>query len=449
MVRLGFNIHGKMDGGAREYSAEEKAYLGSTLHELNASAILMLDDWGWAQAYRDALPNTLIVYRRYHPREGDLWNVTTPEQYFEAYKQYSGERIILNIGNEPDGYMPIADLRKMVTFYVRLMELFGNVRIPIAIPAWGVGNPDYAWFTDMDRMNVLKPLLEAFKRYSIHHLNLHEYCSYKGLEIGNGRVGRHTRLAELFKAHDYDMPPTLITEWGLDKIDESGIRTWQDAKLSEDAYADWHIEAQRLTYNAPYIKGVMTYCWGSTGAEWKTFDVSKAKQLHKRLIAANKEQQPPVIQPIPAPPLPTPLGEPQEIRISGNGWRLRSEATDDSPKVGTLRNGEFVDIYPATATEADSYIWHIVKRKIVPAGEAAQGWSAYPVRKETPTKPLPPPPPPVEVFPSRLQLVITSRTTFLLPAGVTRDFANALVLAWQEGSNVQVEIQEVPEKKSA
>jgi hypothetical protein len=137
----------------------------------------------------------------------------------------------------------------------------------------------------------------------------HEYFSYRGLEIGNGRVGRHTEMYKHLKAKGYE-PPLLLTEVGCDQIDDTGKRGFKNS-MTENQYAAALTDAQRSTWYAPYLKGAMIYSYGSSTTEWETFDMSDSLVLHAVLTASNAVTEiplpaTPVVTPPPPPPVPAP-----------------------------------------------------------------------------------------------------------------------------------------------
>ncbi len=311
MVNIGLQIHETMTGatgwGTRAYSADEKNYLASTLKELNPSAILVLSNTDMALYYAAILPQTKVVLRFYHDREGDFYNITTPEHLFNAYSPwFKNPNIVINMGNESSSYVPAEEIIKQAAFYAKAMEIFGRAGIPLAVPGWGTGHPDYG------ALMLFEPIWAMFDKYPIHYLSLHEYFSYRGTEIGNGRVGRHEVIANWLVNHDHKIPNMFITEHGSDDIENDPYRGWQswpNTPDREDRYFGFIQNCRIESYNLPYIKGVMLYSWGDSNGWWD-FDISMAFKLHRNLIAANKiniDMRPMPVKAIPPPTVEVPI----------------------------------------------------------------------------------------------------------------------------------------------
>ena len=303
-MKLGLNVHPTIKG--QQPSSAQKTYRTQFLGRLNASANLFMDDWDSALAYKQMMTKNIVVFRKFHPREGDLWNLLTPEQWHEGMRAYTDPNIVLYCLNEPTTYVLKSDMEKKVKWLVRVIELFGNEGNSLVVDNVGTGHYDYTWFTDDDKWQIIKPLFDVFKKYPHMFWGGHEYFSYRGLEIGNGRIGRHTEMARLLKLRGYDMPPVLLTEVGCDQIDDSGKRGFKNS-MTENQYAAALTDAQRSTWYAPYIKGAMIYSWGSSTTEWESFDMSDSMVLHAVLIAANAVTETPPSVPIPTPPPPVPV----------------------------------------------------------------------------------------------------------------------------------------------
>lgn len=302
MMRIGFNIHDKILG--QQYSAAQKIYLTTLLQRLNPSAVLVMDNWEWALAYKQMLPKAIVVFRQYNQNEGHLWQIITPEKYYENTKGHHDPRIVLYIGNEPNSYILKDEMEKAVAWWFKVIALFHAANLPVCIVNWGVGHPDLSWFTDDSKWSIIRPLFDALKAHAGAYLGLHEYASYRGLEAGNGRVGRHMDMAKALKARGYSMPSILLSEIGVDQIDDNGKRGWKDS-MSENQYAALLTDAQRSTWYVDYIIGGMIFSYGSSTNEWRSFDVSAALVLHSTLIASNA-----VTNTTPPPPPPETLPEP-------------------------------------------------------------------------------------------------------------------------------------------
>lgn len=324
MMRLGFNIHEKILG--QEYSAAQKTYLATLLTRLNPSAILVMNNFDWALAYKRLIPKSIVLFRQYNKDvEGALWDNQSAKQYFTNTLNRHDPNIVLYVGNESQSYILKAEMQKAVAWWVELIGLFRDANLSLCLPNWGVGHPDLTWFTQDDKWAVMKPLIDAVKSHPGAYLGLHEYFSYRGVEIGNGRVGRHADIAKALKARGYDMPPVLLTELGCDQIDDTGKRGFKHS-MSDNAYAAMLTDCQRSTWNVDYIKGGMIYSYGSVTTEWESFDISDSLVLHGSLVAANMSvgnppsvpipTPPPSPQPDPVPPVVLPKPSPAEITLT-------------------------------------------------------------------------------------------------------------------------------------
>ncbi len=311
-MKLGVNVHPKARGG-QEYSAQEKSDLTEFLDALDADAILIMDNFEWAKAYAARLPQTKVVFRPFHPAEGHLYDLThapddpragqplTPHDYYIGRKEFQDPNLIMYVLNEPSTKTDNAGMEKKIDWLVGLMDLYGADKQPLVIDNVGVGHYDYSWFTDNEKWAIIKPLFDALRRYPFMYWGLHEYFSYKGLEVGNGRVGRHKEMARLLSLRGYDMPPVLLTEVGCDQIDDTDKRGYLNS-MSDLTFGGLLVEAQLSTWSAPYIKGAMVYCYGSSTTEWLTFDIqgTSAEKTRSMMIASNEADHIPVPPPPPA-----------------------------------------------------------------------------------------------------------------------------------------------------
>lgn len=318
-MKIGINIHPVMPNGeedTRAYSAQEKIDLDQFLLASQPSAILVMNDFGWATRFADMLPQAGVIFRLYNKDvEGELWNALSPAEYFEGMKIYHNPRIILNVGNEPDGKLPLDELNQMVAWYVEVMRLFAQAGIRVAVPAWGSGNPNLTWFTDDTAWSLLRPLFAAFQTYTMHYLNLHTYFNRKGLQIGNGHLDRPAQMAERLQARGLPIPNMVITEYGADTVDEipgPWMTAFGETDEGEDQYGELLVQGVRLALNQPYVKGVLAYCWGAY-PKWMKYNLARATRVQKRLVAANAEAVP---APVPDEEIPEPMPDTPEPPVA-------------------------------------------------------------------------------------------------------------------------------------
>jgi len=197
-LRIGINLHPKARSG-QERSAAEKIYLPQFLRQLNPSAIVVMDDFAFAQDMHSNLPNTVVVYRQYNPAEGHLWKVITPEQYFANQRGISKPGMPLYVINEPDSKAPKDELNDHIKWITRVMELYAQAGLLLCVDNLGMFHPDLSWFTDASKWAVVKPLFDAFKRYPQHYWGLHPYWGEPGLLPDDPSAAYHRKIEAQLK----------------------------------------------------------------------------------------------------------------------------------------------------------------------------------------------------------------------------------------------------------
>jgi hypothetical protein len=373
-LRVGYNIHNKARSG-QDRSAAEKAYLPTMLEQLNASALVIMDDLPFAEAMYKRLPNTIVIYRQFNEAEGHLWKVITPEQYFINQKGISKPGIPLYVINEPNSKADVAELNDRIKWLVRVMELYAAAGLSLVVDNLGPGHPDFTNFTDNAKWAVIKPLFDAFKRYPQMYWAMHPYWSKDGLRPQDGQSARHRDIEKLLKLRGYEMPSLIFTEMGRDAYGGAKTNGWRSTGISEESYAAEILESRNTLWTEPYIRGACLYCYGSVTQRWAAFDVESAKVLHRALIAGNQ-----IVAPTPPPPfviIPADkgTGEPFTIQL---GSTLQAKAsTDVTCKVGSLIPGERVNVYRKPSEVADGFTWHYFERVSTPVGESPHGWSSH------------------------------------------------------------------------
>lgn len=373
-IKLGINIHPVYPVApknpqdewvdSRQYSAQEKEDLDRFLIESDASANLVMNDIGWARRIADLLPKSKTIFRLHNKDvEGELWTAHTPASYFEGMKGYFDQRLILNLGNEPDGKMPLEDLKRMVDFYCETMHLMSAAYQEATLPAWGSGNPSLEWFTEDKSWDVLSPLFQAFKQYPSNTLNLHSYFNRYGLGVGSGHVGRHEDIANLLIARGAFIPDMHLTEYGGDLV--AGVSgPWQEAfgfdDMGEDRYSEILTLGPVKAFHQSYVKGVMVYCWGAY-PRWRLYDISKAKRVQAAIIKFNRA----AVVPPPPPATPAVRWIPTTARLKHGVDHAPMHAEPNPASADILS-----DILGGDAIEYDSEgiggdYWHIRHKGVV------------------------------------------------------------------------------------
>lgn len=296
--KLTYNIQSRMHP-QRGYSAEEETYLFDHLKRLNPPAVLFMDNQSRALHTKQMLPGCSVVVRNWRADDGAFHNNTTPQAFFELYKN-TPKNLILNVLNEPSGY---GDLKKLAHWCAQIMDLFGHAGIAVILPNFGEGHPD------VDRLADLEELWSALdKWHDLHYWGSHEYGTWRGMifnesgkfDVFPWRIGRFEQfIVPYLKAHGHEIPNVILTEFGCDSAhDGTDKRGWRSI-WNEQQYLDQLILAVNKVYNQPHYVGLCLYCYGNTGkdfteSDWRSFDLSDAKGFHA-LLEANAHTAPPVV----------------------------------------------------------------------------------------------------------------------------------------------------------
>ncbi|GIL09289.1 MAG: hypothetical protein BroJett033_8000 [Chloroflexota bacterium] len=272
--RIGYNVHNKRTYG-RDWSAEEKTHFIAHVERLQPTTLLFINDIDMARDIKRRLPDCAVVYRQHRHDDAALHRTMTPQQAYDFFAPYAAGEMILNILNEPSGYVAEGTSRwlfDLADWCADVMRLFDRAGIPLVLPNWGVGHPDEK------RVDDLKTLWQAFAEIPLHYYGIHEYWSWRGVEPGNGRVARYLWWEDYMVRNGYPLPRVLVTEWGIDSaLDGTPQRGYKDSRTGLD-YAAECARAIEL-YRPGLVVGTCIFSWGNTGQrdhaeDWATFDVS-------------------------------------------------------------------------------------------------------------------------------------------------------------------------------
>lgn len=395
-LHIGYHVHQVLTY-QRPYSAEDKAKLWAHLDKIQPSALLFLNNVDDAWQAKSRYPSCVVVHRSHYSEEGGLYKTISPQQFYDRHAAEGHNGVVVNCLNEPSGYLSSDEHKRMAGWCADVMGLFGKAGIPVVTPNWGVGHPQENSYADFNE------LWDAFKAWPLHYLGAHEYWSYKGIEAGNGRVGRFLWWVAYLRNKGYPYPNIIFTEWGLDDLlDGSGKRGWKDSR-TEKEYAAECLEAARRYYDFSYVKGVCTYSWGNSGRkdtaeDWITHDVSDAMEFQAMI-----EQE------LTTPVVPARKYEPGKdyVYTGANSFNIRNLPSTAITTVvkGQLKKDDRVRFANVDAVSADGHVWQ--QGTVYKEGNLEiAGWLAVGIIPLEEKQDAPPdePPAPIALF-TRAELV--------------------------------------------
>jgi len=396
-TRIGYHVHNKMTYG-RDWSAAEKTAFIAHVERVQPATLLFLDDAGFARDIKRRLPDCAVIYRHYRHDDAALHMTLTPQQTYDAFAPYAQGGLILNILNEPGGYIsanPDA-LKWLADWCAGVMRLFDRAGIAAVLPNWGVGHPDEKRFGDLDA------LWAAFGDMPSHYYGIHEYWTWRGINPGDGRVGRWQWWSDYMRRAGYVLPRVIVTEWGIDSaLDGTPQRGYKDSRTGA-AYGSECVRAIGL-YPPALIVGTCVFSWGNTGKkdhaeDWVTFDVAADSDFQHAMEDHAMQNAAAAVNVNPG--VDDPRWRPYTATSAPAGTIVRQNPTTASVPVTTLRGDVAVQHIPfedLTAAEQlrarpDTHVWLAIK---IDATQQV-GWARGDVLTLTPLalEPAPEPEPP-------------------------------------------------------
>jgi len=246
---------------------------------LKPAATLIMDDVGLARALKAQYPDMLVVHRSYFAGDEQGHLSMTPAGFLNAFGASGAGGVVVQALNEPSGS---ANIPQLINWCAELMALAKSRGIRLALPNFGVGNPD-----DNDvKAGVWDGLLRAFAAHPEHYFALHEYFRDEP-KNEPFLTGRYRAFLDRAAALGLPRPTIIVTEFGRDFA--GGISDgWRGIGISEDQFADKCIAAMDI-YQRDGIP-VMTYCFG-TGFDnrWQSFNIHNAGTWLARISAYNAQ----------------------------------------------------------------------------------------------------------------------------------------------------------------
>lgn len=377
---------------------------------VNPAVMFFMDDLAAAAAYQRQHPDTIVIHRVYNPNEAVLHRTAGATlAYLQARANEVAvwdKRIYINLSCEPDVSRD-DDLHKLVAeqlIALRWAKQHGYRVAALHLAHYGLDERHW-------------PILEPISTYIAENSNLFLFtCDEYGagtmfsgvldpsLPGGNeaGHIqpetwkkspvpmyyhcGRITNFFRWLKANHKPLPPTVITEHGLDALGD--VTAWRNSLIKTPGYTDargwrslrnqhqaWYGargwtperaygEMIKALYREVYaewanIKGVCIYCWGGNGdPQWMQFDIQHAPELYQVLATYQAPQtgEPPVtVTPVPKP---ANAGAGVLARMK-TGYNLRNAPGTASVVLRAVAPNEIVTYYPnqPDKPQANGFTW--------------------------------------------------------------------------------------------
>lgn len=366
----------------------ERSALLAHLIKIKPGLVVVIDRLSYALAIKQALPQTAVVFRRYHPSNaGGDDNVhlkLTPQQWLESYGDVPKSAGLYLYSNNEPGISP-----ETFAHAEQCARLAVNAGYKICALNFSVGVPEPE---DWELPESLALLRFAGANRNRVLICVHEYApSFSGFEFGlppdpahwpdmvGGASWLLSRYRNIFKAcdkHGITRPRIGITEASFDGIDAAkayqnslphtngligalwaNIEAWQRMKPDRFSWPQYMVEQLHWMYRAifrtdPEVVGVANFCMGSfEGTRWRLYDLLRVPNIFQLMEA--KDWQPMTT------PTPTPTVTPNAwVNASGSGGtNIRATASTTAAIKRTLTDKGELAKRGRSQPVAD-YIWH-------------------------------------------------------------------------------------------
>lgn len=335
----------------------------ANIQRLQPRAVVVLDDTAFAQSVRQALPNTLVILRNYHPDDSQWHKKLSAAQWFTTYAPFAQNGLILYCFNEPNGY---EDLRGLAAWCAQVIDIASANNVRLCLPNFSVGHPDET------RVNAgeLDALLQAFHRHPEHFLGLHEYAQQSTVTERPYIIGRYNILLRRCDTLGLRRPKVIMTEYGRD-VGGGPNDGWKGVPFTEQEYYDFLVGgADAYT---PNDVPVCIFCYGpGFGGRFASFDIEGANDLIDQLVAYNDATRI-ITEPVPKPTNATRAVPVRVILPTGSAVNVRVGPGTNYSVTAQVRNGDVIAYYPDNTIRGGAYTWAYVENQVL------NGWSALEV----------------------------------------------------------------------
>lgn len=375
---------------AEGMSDNERSALLTHLIKIKPGLVVVIDRLSYALAIKHALPQTAVVFRRYHPSnaggDDNLQLKLSAQQWLESYGDVPPSAgLYVYCNNEPS--------RDRATFAhaEQCARLAVSAGYNIAVLNFSVGVPEPSDWELPESLSLLRFAAANRNRVLVC---VHEYAaSFCGMEWGlsndpatwpqsvSGASWLLTRYRNIYKAcdkHGIGYPRIGVTEASFDAIDAAkdyqnslphtngligalwaNIEAWQRMKPSHMDWPQYMVEQLHWMNRAiyaldPNVAGVANFCMGSfEGTRWRLYDLLRVPNIFTLMEARNWQ---PMTIPTPTPGLAWP------VTLSwGVAMNFRPAPDTSAASYGVKPANTPFQLVSTTTKTNDGYVWINVK----------------------------------------------------------------------------------------
>lgn len=320
-----------------QFLADPQAHL-DWLSTSQAGAVLIMDNPARAQQIKRLLPNAAVVHRTYsphdahwHDRRADGSWTFPPAKWIADHRGTVGNGAYCQVFNEP---APV----NLDAFFRWLEELVAAAPdVPLALPAWAVGNPHDKDIT----AGVYDRLLRLLRKQDA--LLVHEYFKDDPRAEYPWLCGRFEFWLDRAEALDLPPPTILVGEYGRDVA--GGINDgFRGAGWSPAFYGRLLVDTHRAIYLPHRVRTLVFAVGRGADGRWQSWNVEGEEEILEPIAEYNAMTV-------------APLDERQAVVVAPFGLNLRPDtSTDQTPLVKIPLDATFT-VWLSPVVEANGYQW--------------------------------------------------------------------------------------------
>lgn len=351
----------------------------------------------YAKTFADSQQGKTVV-RLWHSLDGafflrpegvgdNRYYIASPQDYLDQYGAYAQGNMILNVLNEPSGYLDSASTTRLITWMSELLTIAARRKLQLCILNWSDRHPK---LIDGQWDNAFDDIIKIAAGYpELFYVGVHMYGPDKLTEHLKGYFKRCETLG-------IQPNRVICSEFGLDTTGGAD-NGYKSRGWTGKQYADWQI-GQVKSDLKPFIDsgklvGLCTFCAGNSGG-WQHFDIEPDMEYRTAIETASKmEELEPVttyvkpVQPSPITIVPKPdnviMGTNRVIQSFKGGQlyrHLRIEPRWDATDTAQVYKGTVIRVYDfpsekgAVNKSGEIGTWKYVEKLDSEKQVIASGW---------------------------------------------------------------------------